>query len=115
MAEQRGVAAAAAAATAAAGLCKALPQPRSHSASMEAQKHLRDSQPLLAEGLAIHSVVLLPQDTPRMAGLLWTTTTTSAAGMSICLHGEEGGRRGREERKRKREKNGVLVFDSNWQ
>lgn len=25
--------------------------------------------------------------------LLWTTAATSAAGMSICLHGEEGGRR----------------------
>lgn len=28
--------------------------------------------------------------------LLWTTTTTSAAGMSICLHEEKGGRRGEE-------------------
>lgn len=25
--------------------------------------------------------------------LLWTTTATSAAGMCVCLHGEEGGRR----------------------
>lgn len=35
--------------------------------------------------------------------LLWTTTATSAAGMSICLHGEDGGRRG-EEKARKKEK-----------
>lgn len=40
--------------------------------------------------------------------LLRTTTTTSAAGMPICLHGEEGGRRGQKERNRER-KNGVLV------
>lgn len=59
VAEQRGAAAV--------GLCKALPQPRSHSSSVEAQS-VGDAQPLLAEGLAIHSVVLLPQDTPRMAG-----------------------------------------------
>jgi len=31
--------------------------------------------------------------------LLWTTTATSAAGMSICLHEEEGGRRGEERAK----------------
>lgn len=59
MAEQRG---------AAAGLCKALPRPRSHSTSMEAQSIPEIHMALLAEGLAIHSVVLLPQDTPRMAG-----------------------------------------------
>lgn len=28
--------------------------------------------------------------------LLWTTTAASAAGMSICLHGGKGGRRGEE-------------------
>ncbi|TDH09720.1 hypothetical protein EPR50_G00089640 [Perca flavescens] len=31
--------------------------------------------------------------------LLWTTIATSAAGMSICLHEEEGGRRGDERAK----------------
>lgn len=31
--------------------------------------------------------------------LLWTTITASAAGMSICLHGEEGGRKGEERAK----------------
>lgn len=41
--------------------------------------------------------------------LLWTTTTTSAAGMSICLHGEEGSerrgvRKGQKKRNRKRKK-----------
>lgn len=59
MAEQRG---------AAAGLCKALPQPKKSQHFYRSSKHLRDSQSLLARGLAIHSVVLLPQDTPHMAG-----------------------------------------------
>lgn len=31
--------------------------------------------------------------------LLWTTTATSAAGMSVCLHGEEVWRRGEESAK----------------
>lgn len=102
MAEQRG---------AAAGLCKALPQPRSRSASMEAQKHLRDSQSLLAEGLAIHSVVLLPQDTPRMAGCYGQPPPHPLLEcLFVCMESRVGGgvRRGQKKRNRKR-KNGVLV------
>ncbi len=49
--------------------------------------------------------------------LLWTTTATSAAGMSICLHGEEGGRRGEGRQKKRNRKRGKRVAgaDSNWQ
>lgn len=42
--------------------------------------------------------------------LLWTTTTTSAAGMPICLHGEEGGRRGQKKRNRERKKGELVVI-----
>lgn len=36
--------------------------------------------------------------------LLWTTTATSAAGMSIWLHGEKGRRRGEERAEKKKKK-----------
>lgn len=44
--------------------------------------------------------------------LLWTTTATSAAGMSVCLHGEESWRRGEERAKKRnrKRKHGLLVL-----
>lgn len=58
----------AAAAAAPAGLCKALTEPRSRQRLCGSSKHPTDSQCLLEEGLAIHSVVLLPPDTHHMTG-----------------------------------------------
>ncbi|MED6237914.1 hypothetical protein ATANTOWER_031296 [Ataeniobius toweri] len=90
MAEKRDAAAAAAA-----GLCKALPQPRSLQRLYRSSKHLRDSQCLLEEGLAIHSVVLLPQDTNHMTGCYGQPQLTHPMlECLICQHEEKGWEKG---------------------
>uniref|UniRef100_A0A0S7ETP7 PPUP7988 n=1 Tax=Poeciliopsis prolifica TaxID=188132 RepID=A0A0S7ETP7_9TELE len=80
------------ASAATAGLCKALPQPRSQQRLYGSSKHLRDSLCLLEEGLAIHSVVLLSQDTHHMTGCYGQPQPTHS--MLECLSCQQGWEKG---------------------
>ena len=83
---------------------------------MEAQS-ISEIQPLLAESSAIHSVVLLPQDTPRMAGCYGQPPPHP---LLECVFVCMDGRRGEERAKKKeeaeyKEENRGAGSDSNWQ